>query len=64
MNDDRREYKSMRRGKARTIDVSRLRRRVSAPAPAREQQQAAARAQWNVELILENCRKEREGNSK
>jgi hypothetical protein len=36
---------------------------VSAPAPTRQQQQAAARARWNVELILENCRTERPGDN-
>jgi len=59
MNDDRREYKAMHKGLARVIDVSRLVRR---PALTREQQQASARAQWNVELILENCRNERPGD--
>jgi hypothetical protein len=57
-DDEQRWGKRRRPGQqARAIRV------VSAPAPTRQQQQAAARARWNVELILENCRTERPGDN-
>jgi len=63
MSDDN----EMRWGKRRRPGQQARARVVSPPRRPEltlEQQQAAARAQWNVELILENYRAEREGNRK
>lgn len=56
MDDSKREYRNMHRDKSRVIRVSAAPRR---PALTREEQQRANRDRWDVDAILENCRRER-----